>query len=49
MLQKKGKKHKGLLMAKPDGKAAEEYIAKAKVNLQLCDFYKEKGFDYKIP
>ena len=47
--EKKGKKHKGLLIGKPDNKAAEDYIAKAKVNLQLCDFYKEKGFDYKIP
>src|SRR3989338_11677774 len=47
--EKKGKKHKGLLIGKPDNKAAKDYIAKAKVNLQLCDFYKEKGFDYKIP
>ena len=47
--EKKGKKHKGLLIAKPDNKIAEEYIQKAKVNLQLCDFYKQKGFDYKIP
>ena len=47
--EKKGKKHKGLLIGKPDNKAAEDYIRKAKVNLQLCDFYKEKGFDYKIP
>jgi hypothetical protein len=47
--EKKGKKHKGLLITRPDDKKAEEYIAKAKVNLELCDFYKEKGFDYKIP
>ena len=47
--EKKGKKHKGLLIGKPDNKSAEEYIKKAKVNLQLCDFYKEKGFGYKIP
>ena len=47
--EKKGKKHKGLLIGKPDNKAAKDYITKAKVNLQLCDFYKEKGFDYKIP
>jgi len=47
--EKKGKKHKGLLIAKPDNKTAEGYIQKAKVNLQLCNFYKEKGFDYKIP
>ena len=47
--EKKGKKHKGLLITKPDNKTAESYIQKAKVNLQLCDVYKEKGFDYKIP
>ena len=47
--EKKGKKHKGLLITQPDNKKAEEYIFKAKMNLELCDFYKEKGFDYKIP
>ena len=26
-----------------------DYLSKAKTNLELCDFYKEKGFDYKIP
>ena len=43
------KKHKGLLIVKPDNKMAEEYISKAKINLQLCDLYKSKGYDYKIP
>ena len=47
--EKKGKKHKGLLIISPDDKKAREYLAKAKTNLELCDFYKEKGFDYKIP
>jgi uncharacterized protein (UPF0332 family) len=47
--EKKGKKHKGLLVAKPDDKQAKEYLQKAKVNLELCNFYNEKGFDYKIP
>jgi len=47
--EKKGKKHKGLLITKPDSKVAKEYIQKAKLNLELCDFYKQKGFDYKIP
>ena len=47
--EEKGKKHKGLLLIKPDRKVAEEYIKKAKLNLELCDFYKQKGFDYKIP
>ncbi len=47
--EKKGRKHKGLLITQPDNKKAEEYLAKARANLELCDFYKEKGFDYKIP
>lgn len=47
--EKKGKKHKGLLITQPNNKMAEEYLAKAKVNLQLCDLYKEQGFEYKIP
>lgn len=47
--EKKGKKHKGLLIISPDDKKAKEYLTKAKRNLELCDFYKEKGFDYKIP
>ncbi len=47
--ENKGRKHKGLLLAKPNRKEAEEYIIKAKKNLELCKFYKEKGFDYKLP
>ena len=47
--EKKCKKHKGLLIIKLDDKISEEYIKKAKLNLELCDFYKQKGFDYKIP
>ncbi len=47
--EKKGKKHKGLLITKISAKAADEYIAKAKINLQLCDLYKSQGYDYKIP
>jgi uncharacterized protein (UPF0332 family) len=47
--EKKGKKHKGLLLTKKEDKVAEDYIKKAKLNLELCDFYKQKGFDYKIP
>ncbi|MDP4039043.1 MAG: hypothetical protein Q8P57_00470 [Candidatus Pacearchaeota archaeon] len=47
--EERGKKHRGLLVIKPDSKVAEEYIKKAKLNLELCDFYKQKGFDYKIP
>ncbi|MEK6937797.1 MAG: hypothetical protein AABX04_02005 [Nanoarchaeota archaeon] len=45
----KGKKHKGLLKVKFDLKEAEGYIIKAKKNLELCKFYQEKGFDYKLP
>jgi hypothetical protein len=47
--ERKGKKHKGLLITKSDNKVAEEYIKKARLNLELCYFYKQKGFDYKIP
>ncbi len=47
--ESKGRKHKGLLLTKPNRKEAEEYITKAKKNLELCKFYQEKGFDYKLP
>ncbi len=47
--EKKGKKHKGLLYVKADYTKAQEYVKKAKTNLQICELYKEKGFDYKIP
>ena len=47
--ENKGKKHKGLFITKKDDKVAEDYIKKAKLNLELCDFYKQKDFDYKIP
>lgn len=46
--EKKGKKHKGLLLGKPDNIAAVEYIQKAKTELELCDIYKQRGIDYKI-
>ncbi len=47
--EQKGKKHKGLLKTEPDRKEAERFLTKAKKNLGLCKFYKEKGFDYKLP
>ncbi len=47
--EERGRKHKGLLITKPNQKEAEEYIAKAKENLELCELYNEKGFDYKLP
>lgn len=47
-LDEKGKKHKGLLITKPDDKQSKAYIIKAKKNLLLCDIYREKRFDYMI-
>jgi len=45
----KGKKHRGLLIIKQNQRLAEEYIAKAKQNLEFCEIYKNKGVDYKLP
>lgn len=47
--ERKGKKHKGLLLTKPDEAMARAYIEKARMNLRLCGTLKESGFDYKIP
>ena len=47
--EKRGKKHKGLLLVGRDDKTAEEYISKAKTNLRTCQLYQENGLDYKIP
>ncbi len=47
--EQKGKKHKGLLVTAPNQKDAEEYIKKAKDELELCDFLKKRGTDYKLP
>lgn len=47
--EKSGKKHKGLLLIKSNNKEAISYIQKAKREMELFDFYKEKGFDYKLP
>ena len=47
--EKNERKHKGLLFIKSNREEAEEYIRKAKRNLELCHFYKEQGFEYKIP
>ena len=47
--EKKGKKHKGLLLVKKDDKKAEEYLNKAKTNLRVCDLYKNNQLEYKIP
>lgn len=45
----KAKKHKGLLLVEINEEKAEEYIKKAKINLKVCELYKEKRLDYKIP
>ncbi len=47
--EKKSKKHKGLMYVGRNDDLAEEYIQKAKDNLGLCEVYKEKRFDYKLP
>ncbi|MCK5281889.1 MAG: hypothetical protein KAK00_00635 [Nanoarchaeota archaeon] len=47
--EEKGKKHRGLLLVGKDDKKAEEYIQKAKKNLEICELYREGGLDYKIP
>ena len=47
--EQKGRKHKGLLFIKPNQEEAKGFIIKAKKNLELCQFYKDKGFDYKVP
>lgn len=47
--EEKGNKHKGLLFTWPDIEAAKSYIKKAKESLKLCEIYKEKRIDYKIP
>ena len=45
--EKRGKKHKGLLVGKLQEDVAKEYIKKAKESLELCEMYKEKRYDYK--
>ena len=47
--EKEGLKHKGLLARKFIKEEALGFIEKAKRELELCDFYKEKGLDYKLP
>lgn len=47
--EQKGKKHKGLLFTGRDDKKAEEYLQKARSNLELCELFREKRLDYKLP
>lgn len=44
-----GKKHRGLLIIKPNQLLAEDYISKAKRNLEFCEICKNQGVDYKLP
>ena len=46
--EQEGRKHKGLLLREPNKNEAQGYIRKAKLELELCDLYKQKGIDYKI-
>ena len=47
--EKKGKKHKGLLITEPSLEKSKDYLGKAKDSLKLCEMYKKVGADYKIP
>ena len=47
--EKKGKKHKGLIVVKPSIEKAKDYLDKARDSLRFCDFYRKEGADYKIP
>lgn len=47
--EKKGKKHKGLLMTKPNVDVAKGFIERAKESLKFCELYYGMEADYKIP
>ena len=47
--EKRGKKHKGLLVTKPSIEIAQGYIERAMESLKFCDLYNKMGADYKIP
>lgn len=47
--ERKGIKHKGLLITKPDDIEARKYIKKARDSVHLCEIYRREGFEYKIP
>jgi len=47
--EEKGRKHKGLFFVGKDDKRAIEYVQKAKMNLSLCEIYKNQRLDYMIP
>jgi hypothetical protein len=48
-LEEKGIKHKGLIIVSRNKDEAKKYLEKARKELKLCEFYKENGFDYKLP
>lgn len=47
--EREGRKHKGLLLKKPNVDEAKMYLQKAELSLDLCRYYQEKGVDFKIP
>ncbi len=47
--EEKGKKHKGLILIKPDDNEAKDYLKKAKDHLEVCSFFKQTGRDYRLP
>jgi hypothetical protein len=47
--EEKGVKHKGLLVIKSNKEEAKQYLEKARQELLLCELYKTRGFDYKLP
>jgi len=47
--EQKRKKHKGLLVTKPNIEMAQGYIERAQESLKFCELYNKMGADYKIP
>lgn len=47
--EKEGRKHKGLLLKKPDDEESKKYIQKARESIEFCELCRQKGYDYKIP
>jgi hypothetical protein len=47
--EEKGKKHKGLIVSKPNVEESKNYLERAEEGLKFCDVYRRMGADYKIP
>ena len=47
--ERKGKKHKGLLIIESSPEKAKEYLDKSRDSLKFCEMYRKAGADYKIP